>query len=54
LWKRPFDIFFSLIDVLDKSETWTFLSEEALQKVWDNEADAAYDNWRELYDVPTG
>jgi hypothetical protein len=28
------------------------LSDAALQRVWDNEADAAYDNWRALYDVP--
>jgi excisionase family DNA binding protein len=24
----------------------------ALEEVWDNEADAVYDNWRELYGVP--
>jgi hypothetical protein len=52
--EKALDIFFSLIDVLDKPEVWTFLSEESLQKAWDNEADAAYNNWRELYDIPTG
>jgi hypothetical protein len=31
---------------------WSFLSEGSLQRIWDNEEDAAYDNWRELYGVP--
>jgi hypothetical protein len=31
---------------------WSLLSEASLQRIWDNEADAIYDNWRELYDVP--
>ena len=30
-------------------EQWSLASTEALQRVWDNPADAAYDNWRELY-----
>jgi hypothetical protein len=29
------------------------IREAALQRIWDNEEDAVYDNWRELYDVPT-
>jgi prevent-host-death family protein len=32
---------------------WSSLSEESLQRVWDNPQDAAYDEWRTLYDVPT-
>jgi len=27
-------------------------SEAAFAEVWDNEEDAIYDRWRELYDVP--
>ncbi len=33
-------------------EDVTRLSEGALARVWDNEEDAAYDDWRELYGVP--
>jgi len=53
--ERALDILFSLTDLLDdQSERrgWSFLSEAALQRVWDNPEDAAYDNWRTLYDVP--
>lgn len=31
---------------------WHQASEEAFTRVWDNEHDAIYDNWRELYGVP--
>jgi prevent-host-death family protein len=30
---------------------WSALSEESLMRVWDNPADAAYDDWRTLYGV---
>ena len=53
--ERALDILFSLTDLLDdRSERrgWSFLSESALQRVWDNPEDAAYDDWRTLYDVP--
>lgn len=30
---------------------WHLASEEAFARVWDNEHDAIYDNWRELYGV---
>jgi len=53
--ERALDILFTLTDFLDEGAErrgWSFLSEAALQRVWDNEEDAAYDNWRELYDVP--
>jgi hypothetical protein len=36
----------------DEIVFWSGLSEGALAQVWDNDADAAYDNWRELYGVP--
>jgi hypothetical protein len=28
---------------------WTRLSEAAFAEDWDNEKDAVYDNWREIY-----
>ena len=53
--EKALDILFSLTDLLDERterQGWLFLSEAALQRVWDNEEDAIYDNWRELYEVP--
>jgi len=53
--EKALDILFSLTDLLDECverQGWSFLSEAALQRVWDNEEDAVYDNWRELYEVP--
>lgn len=53
---KALDILFYLNDILDvKSERkgWSLLSEASLARVWDNEQDAAYDNWQKLYDVPT-
>lgn len=48
-------VLFTLTDIFNERverQGWSFLSETALQRVWDNEEDAAYDNWRELYSVP--
>jgi hypothetical protein len=53
--EKALDILFSLTDLLDERaerQGWSFLSEAALHCVWDNEEDAIYDNWRELYEVP--
>lgn len=53
--EKALDILFTLTDLLDEHterQRWSFLSEAALQSIWDNDEDAAYDNWRELYDVP--
>lgn len=30
---------------------WSTMSEPVLKRIWDNAADAAYDNWEELYGV---
>ncbi len=52
---KALDILFNLTDLLDaraEQRGWSFLSEDALRRVWDNDEDAAYDNWRELYGVP--
>ncbi|MDQ2806985.1 MAG: hypothetical protein M3Z04_08765 [Chloroflexota bacterium] len=48
---------FQLIALEEPSETtqdWASLSEASLRRVWDNDEDAIYDNWRELYGVPEG
>ncbi len=45
------DILFSLTDLLDSQverQGWSFLSEDSLQRVWDNAEDAVYDNWFEF------
>ncbi len=54
--EKALDILFSLTELFDERaerQGWSFLSEASLQRVWDNEEDAVYDNWRELYGVPT-
>ena len=33
---------------------WTKLSEATFAEDWDNEKDAVYDNWREIYGVREG
>jgi excisionase family DNA binding protein len=37
-----------------QGQAWTKLSEESFARDWDNDKDAVYDNWRELYGVPEG
>jgi hypothetical protein len=52
--EKALDILFSLTDLLDQQverEGWSLLSEGALQRVWNNEEDACYDQWRELYGI---
>ncbi|MFN8537561.1 MAG: hypothetical protein U0232_08815 [Thermomicrobiales bacterium] len=39
-------------DGTDEPAVWSGMSEEALGRVWDNDADAAYDDWQELYGLP--
>ena len=54
---KALEILFSLADVLspaDERQALTAASEESLARVWENDRDAAYDNWRELYGVPAG
>ena len=33
----------------DDRRAWSLLSVSSLNKVWDNDADSAYDDWRSLY-----
>jgi len=45
--EKTLDILFSLTDLLDERterQGWSFLSEAALRRVWDNEEDAVYDD----------
>lgn len=35
-----------------EDDTWTTLSEGSFAQDWDNEEDAVYDNWKELYPEP--
>jgi hypothetical protein len=53
--EKALDILFSLTDLFDERterKGWSFLSDDSLQRIWDNEEDAPYDNWRELHGVP--
>ena len=55
--EKALDMLFDLADLLDERterQGWAMLSDASLQRIWDNEKDAAYDNWRELYGVPAG
>ncbi len=52
---KALDVLFSLSELLGARESrdgWSLLSEDSLQRIWDNEEDAVYGDWRDLYDVP--
>ena len=55
---RALDILFSLEDDLSDESTerpdWYAMSAESLRRIWDNEYDAVYDNWEELYGLSPG
>jgi hypothetical protein len=47
LIEKALDILFNLADLSDSDverQGWSFLSEDSLQRVWDNAEDAVYDN----------
>ena len=55
--ERALDLYFHLVDFFDgdtERQDWYRLSETALHNLWDNEQDAAYDDWRTLYGVSQG
>lgn len=55
--ERALDILFGITALIaDGSDdrAWSSASADALARVWDNDDDAVYDNWRELYDVSAG
>ena len=37
----------------DDETNWSAMSLDTFQRDWDNPEDSIYDNWRELYGVPT-
>lgn len=55
--ERALDIFFGLADVfgddLDRPSLYR-MSEPSLMRIWDNDRDAVYDDWRNLYGVQEG
>ena len=54
--EKALDILLSLTELFDERaerQAWSFISEHSLQRIWDNEEDALYDNWRDLYEVST-
>jgi len=53
LIERALDLLFDST-VAEERAAWAALSQPALQRVWDNDADAVYDDWRTLYGIPTG
>ncbi|NUM43130.1 MAG: hypothetical protein HUU38_00375 [Anaerolineales bacterium] len=44
----------SLLTDEEDEQDWMKMSLAAFEKDWDNEEDAIYDNWRELYGLSTG
>jgi len=53
--EKALDVYFDLADASnpqDERRGWSRLSEGSLQYVWDNDQDAVYDNWRDLYGIP--
>jgi hypothetical protein len=55
--EKALDILFGLAEIFDQDldrQALYRLSEPSLLRVWDNDPDAAYDSWRELYDVSEG
>ncbi len=47
--EKALNLLFDVIRSSDEQagrEGWSLLSESSLSLVWDNETDAAYDNWR--------
>jgi hypothetical protein len=39
-------------DEKEECHIWYKLGMKSLERVWDNDADAVYDNWRDMYNVP--
>ena len=54
--ERALEILFNLTELLDaktERQGWSFLSGDSLRKIWENDRDAEYDDWRQLYGIPT-
>jgi len=53
--EKALDLLFSIIgegNTEEERHIWQLLSMKSLERVWDNDADAVYDNWRNIYDIP--
>jgi hypothetical protein len=54
LVEKALDILFNVTELLDEPGErpgWSYVSEGSLRRVWNNDQDAVYDNWRELYGI---
>ena len=57
LVEKALDLLFDLTGEESQAQergVWRALGAKSLERVWDNDADAVYDHWRELYGVPEG
>lgn len=36
----------------DENHIWQAFGMKSLERIWDNDADAVYDNWKNIYDTP--
>jgi hypothetical protein len=57
LVEKALELLFSLTaadSTANERQHWANLSETSLNKVWDNDMDTVYDNWRELYGIQEG
>ena len=54
LLEQALDLYFrsAETDELEERRFWQNASIPSFDRIWDNEEDAIYDNWRELYGVP--
>ncbi len=55
--EKALELLFGMDDSLDLDldrETLYRLSEPSLLRIWDNDSDAVYDNWRNIYGLPEG
>lgn len=55
--EKALELLFGMDDSLDLDldrETLYRLSEPTLLRIWDNDSDAVYDNWRDIYGLPEG
>ncbi|MDZ4277630.1 MAG: helix-turn-helix domain-containing protein [Dehalococcoidia bacterium] len=43
-----------MLEPANAADAWAKLSEASFVRDWDNEKDASYDNWREIYGVRQG
>lgn len=52
LIEKALDLYFGQSEVVSPTQerqAWRELGKRALDRVWENDADAAYDHWRALY-----